>query len=67
MQIKCNFCSMPFAINHETAMAAIEELKDQTKHHYDAHCPSCRRTVYVTREQLGRAYPAFKKQMAGKE
>ena len=67
MQIKCNHCSMPLAINQETAMAAIEELKDQSKHHYDAHCPNCRRTVYVTREQLGRAYPAFKKQLAGKE
>lgn len=67
MQLKCNYCSMPFATNRETDMAAIEMLKDQSKHHYDAHCPKCRRAVYVTREQLGRAYPAFKKQMAGRE
>jgi hypothetical protein len=67
MQIKCNHCSMPFSMNQETAMAAIEELKDQSKHHYDAHCPKCRRAVYVTRDQLGRAYPAYKKKLAGKE
>ena len=67
MQLKCAYCSTPFAINQETAMAAIEELKDVKKHHYDAYCPKCRRAVYVTREQLARAYPAFKKQLAGKE
>jgi hypothetical protein len=67
MQLKCNFCSMPFAISRETAMAAIEELKDQKQHHYDAYCPNCRKTVYVSREQLARAYPTYKKQLAGKE
>ena len=67
MQLKCNYCSTPFALTRETDMAAIEELKDQKKHHYDAHCPKCRRAVYVTREQLARAYPAYRNQLAGKE
>jgi hypothetical protein len=58
---------MPFSISRETAMAAIEELKDQKKHHYDAYCPNCRKTVYVSREQLARAFPTFKKQLEGKE
>ena len=67
MQLKCSYCSTPFAINNETALVAIEELKDPKKHHYDAHCPKCRRAVYVTREQLARAYPVYRKQLEGKE
>jgi phage FluMu protein Com len=43
MQLKCTFCSTPFALSNDQVAEAIEILKKDPHAHYDAHCPRCRR------------------------
>jgi hypothetical protein len=37
--------------------AALEEVTAQDLHHYNAHCPHCRRVNRVSKKQLQRAAP----------
>ena len=50
MQIKCSFCSMPFALTNEQIAEAVEILKKDAHAHYDAHCPKCRRTTKLSKK-----------------
>jgi hypothetical protein len=52
MQIKCSYCSTPFALNKEQLAEAVEIFKQDKSAHYDAHCPKCRRAVRVVRKTL---------------
>ena len=64
MQIRCMNCHKPFALKHEVVLAALDMLTSQDMSHYDAHCPHCRRVNRVSREELLRAAPDWKKQAA---
>ena len=50
MQIKCSFCGMPYALNHEQIEEAIKLLKEDGHAHYDAQCPKCRRSTKLAKK-----------------
>jgi hypothetical protein len=50
MQLKCSFCSMPFALSKEQIADAIEVFKADGQAHYDAHCPKCRRSTKLAKK-----------------
>ena len=59
MQIRCQNCQRPFALNKEMLYAALEEVTSQNLSHYSVHCPHCRRANRVSRKQLKRAAPTW--------
>lgn len=50
MQIKCSFCSTPFALTNEQVAEAVEIIKKDAHAHYDAHCPKCRRSTKLAKK-----------------
>lgn len=64
MQIKCAFCSMPFALTNEQVAEAIQIVKENPHAHYDAHCPKCRHTTKLARKAF-EIHPLTKKMLAG--
>ena len=64
MQIKCSFCSMPFALDKEQIADAIEVLKKDAHAHYDAQCPKCRRTTKLSKKVF-ELNPVTKKLLEG--
>jgi hypothetical protein len=62
MQLKCSFCSMPFALNHEQVAEAIEIFKLDSHAHYDAHCPKCRRSTKLAKKAF-ELNPIYKKML----
>lgn len=62
MQIKCSYCSTPFALSKEQVAEAIEIVKKDPHAHYDAHCPKCRRAVRVPRKSF-EIHPIYKKML----
>jgi hypothetical protein len=62
MQLKCSFCSMPFALTNEQVTEAIETLKKDPHAHYDAHCPKCRRSTKLARKTF-EINPVYKKML----
>jgi hypothetical protein len=64
MQIKCSFCSMPFALTNEQVTEAVEILKKDPHAHYDAHCPKCRRATKLARKTF-ELNPVYKKMLEG--
>ncbi len=60
MQIRCQNCHKPFALNKETIHAALDTLTAEGLNHYNAFCPHCRRANRVSREELLRAAPDWK-------
>jgi phage FluMu protein Com len=64
MQLRCRQCHRPFAITKEAVHNALELLEDENMNHYDAVCPHCRRTNQVSKQQLQRAAPGWRKKEA---
>ena len=64
MQIKCSFCSVPFALTNEQVTEAVEILKADAHAHYDAHCPKCRRSTKLSKKTF-ELNPATKKLLEG--
>jgi hypothetical protein len=62
MQIKCAFCSMPFALSQEQIGQAIELLKKDSHAHYDAHCPKCRHATKLSKKAF-ELNPIYKKML----
>jgi hypothetical protein len=52
MQLKCTFCSTPFALSNDQVAQAIEILRTDPHAHYDAHCPRCRRANKLSRRMF---------------
>lgn len=52
MQLKCTYCSTPFALSNDQVAQAIEILKKDPHGHYDAHCPKCRRANKLPRRMF---------------
>lgn len=59
MQIRCNHCHRPYALNKETIFMALDALHNENQHYYNAPCPHCRRTNRVSRQELERAAPGW--------
>jgi hypothetical protein len=50
MQLKCSFCSTPFALTKDEIALAVETFKKDPHAHYDARCPKCRRTTKLAKK-----------------
>ena len=61
MQIVCKQCHRPFAIGKEAVYQALEAVTAENLVHYNVHCPHCRRINRVSRADLQRAAPDWKK------
>jgi hypothetical protein len=59
MQLKCTYCSTPFALSNDQVAQAIEILRKDPHSHYDAHCPRCRRANKLPRKMFER-YPQYR-------
>ena len=64
MQIRCTQCHKPFALNKDAVHAALETITEQGLNHYNVTCPHCRRTNRVSRDDLLRAAPGWKKEQS---
>ena len=60
MNIRCSFCQMPFVIGRNEMLAAIQMMGAENLHHYDAHCPRCRRANPISRERIEWAFPNWR-------
>ena len=61
MQITCFKCQMPFSLSRDELFSALDVLADQNLTRYDLRCPKCRKTNRVSRKQLRRAAPTWKR------
>ena len=60
MNLRCSYCQTMFALGRETMLTALEQMEAKGLHHYDAHCPKCRRANSMSRERLEKAYPGWR-------
>ncbi len=67
MQIRCQQCHRPFALGKDEIHAALDYLNENNYHHYDAHCPHCKRANRVSKDELMRAAPEWGKKAAGEQ
>ena len=61
MQIRCLKCHMPISMNRDSIFAALDAVADDDLSHFDIHCPKCRRMNRVSKNQLLRAAPTWKR------
>ncbi|MBU0510119.1 MAG: hypothetical protein KJ638_00255 [Chloroflexi bacterium] len=61
MQISCFKCHMPIAMSKDAIYAALDVIMDENLNRYDVHCPKCRKVNRVSRKQLLRAAPHWKR------
>ncbi len=61
MQIRCQHCHKPFGLSKDAVIQALNALETQNMHHYDVHCPHCSRANHVSKAELQRAAPNWKK------
>lgn len=61
MQIHCQQCHKPFALNKETIYQVLDMMVEQELHHYNAQCPHCRRINRVPYQDLVHAAPGWEK------
>jgi hypothetical protein len=66
MQLKCTFCSTPFALSNDQVAEAIEILRKDPHAHYDAHCPRCRRANKLSRRMF-EVNPAYRRMLHAPE
>jgi phage FluMu protein Com len=60
MNLRCSYCQTMFALGRETILTALEQMEAEGLHHYDAHCPKCRRANSMSRDRLEKAYPGWR-------
>lgn len=60
MNLRCSYCQTMFALGRETILVALEQMEDEGLHHYDAHCPRCRRANSMSRDRLEKALPVWR-------
>ncbi len=61
MQIRCQHCHKPFALNKDQIHAALDSMASENQQHYNASCPHCRRVNQVARKALLRYAPDWQK------
>ncbi|MGC1377798.1 MAG: hypothetical protein WA821_16315 [Anaerolineales bacterium] len=64
MNLRCSYCQTPFTIGREQMLAALQSLQDENRHHYDAHCPRCRKANQVSRDRLEHFFPNWQEALA---
>lgn len=60
MNLRCAYCQTPFTIGRNQILSALETMHADGLHHYDAHCPRCRKANQVPLERLERAVPNWR-------
>ncbi len=66
MQIRCYHCSKPFALNKDAVHAALDQITEQDQSHYNAQCPHCRKVNRISRQELLRAAPDWRREATEK-
>ncbi len=61
MQIRCIHCHKPFALGKDAVHAALDTITTEGLSHYDVHCPHCSKVNHVSRQELLRSAPDWKK------
>jgi transposase-like protein len=61
MQIRCQNCHRPFGLDKDVVHAALDQLSNENLVHYNVHCPHCGKSNQVSRIELQRAAPDWKK------
>ncbi len=57
MNLRCAYCQTPFTLGRPQILIALQAIKAEGLHHYDIHCPRCRKANQVPLDRLERAYP----------
>jgi membrane protein involved in colicin uptake len=52
-----------FTTSRDADLAAIQQMEAEGLHHYDAHCPKCRRANAIDRIRLEKIYPNWRKDL----
>ena len=60
MNLRCSYCQTPFTIGRSQVLVALQMMQEEGLHHYDAHCPRCRKANQVPLERLERAVPNWR-------
>jgi phage FluMu protein Com len=61
MQIRCQQCHKPFALNKDQIHAALDAMAAEDQQHYNAPCPHCRRVNRVARKAMLRFAPDWQR------
>lgn len=61
MQIQCQHCHKPFALNKQQIHTALDEIAAESLHYYNIPCPHCSRVNRVTKRNLIRFAPDWQK------
>jgi phage FluMu protein Com len=64
MNLRCAYCQTPFTMGRNQMLIAIQALHTEGLHHYDVHCPRCRKANQVPLDRLERAYPNWQEALA---
>lgn len=60
MNIRCSFCQMPYAIGRNEMLGALQRMSAENLHHYDAHCPRCKRATPIPRPRMEMFFPNWR-------
>ncbi len=62
MQIRCRHCNRPYALKREEVATALNNMFAEDLQHYNSHCPHCSKNNRVSRKQLRRSAPWWKRE-----
>ena len=60
MNLRCTYCQTPFTIGRAELLAALQRMDVEKLHHYDAHCPRCRKANSVARQRMEMFFPNWR-------
>ena len=60
MNLRCTYCQTPFTIGRAELLAALQHMDAEKLHHYDAHCPRCRKANSVARQRIEMFFPNWR-------
>lgn len=60
MNIRCAFCQTPYTLSRNELLFALQKMDSENLHHYDAHCPRCRRATQLPRQRIEMAFPNWR-------
>ncbi len=61
MQIRCQHCHRPFGLDKDAVHAALDEISNGELGHYNVQCPHCGKSNHVSKSELQRAAPDWKR------
>jgi hypothetical protein len=60
MNLRCTYCQTPFTVGRAELLAALQRMDAEKLHHYDAHCPRCRKANSVARQRMEMFFPNWR-------